>query len=79
MTVINWLVQQGLIKDIVSWGVGLFMGGVLGTLISLKIKDLFESHKYNQEIIADRLNANTPGGLGEIKRLLAEIEEQTKI
>jgi hypothetical protein len=76
----NWLVTNNLLKDVVQLSVAAVFGYVLGRL---PWKHLKKRQAHNQAEIMDKLDANTPGGLGDISTLLqllpqAEVEATTK-
>jgi len=67
MTVIRWLIDNGLWHDILSYGIG--MGTAYG-IGRWKGRGIITEHQETQKKIADLLDASTPTGLGEIADLL---------
>jgi hypothetical protein len=58
-----WLQENNLLKAVVAWSVGLLLNSVWAVR-------LFVRNRKHQKEMLDRLDTQTPGGLGEIKRLL---------
>jgi len=58
----HWLVVQGFWRAIVTWTVGFLMG----TVLKGGLKRAWEQHMRAQHLIADRLDTETPGGLGDL-------------
>jgi hypothetical protein len=58
-----WLENNNLWKACVAWGVGLTLNATWAVRIWLK------QQKHNRNVL-DKLDTETPGGLGEIKRMI---------
>lgn len=67
-----WLENNNLWKACVAWGVGLTLNA--SWAVRLWIKQQREA-KRKHEALMDQLNTETPGGLGELKRMLEESQE----
>ena len=72
MTWYNWLVDNGLWRDVISFSVGAILGLVVATHpFRLVHRALFR--------ISDQLDTRTPGGLTDILRALKETETGPEI
>jgi hypothetical protein len=69
MVVYHALVMAGLWHDALNWGVGALLGFALARI---PWKRHQKKRAADQAELMDRLNADTPGGLGEIATLLRE-------
>lgn len=67
-----WLQANNLIKAVVAWSVGLALNSVWA--VRLWTKKKHEDRLHRAELM-DSLNTDTPGGLGEIKRLITASEK----
>jgi hypothetical protein len=65
----HWLVAHGLYNFAVAWGVGFVLGGLLIPFV----RKLLHGSKNELSKIADLLDTETSGGLGELKKLVEEI------
>lgn len=63
----NWLVANNLLKDVIQLAVAAIFGFFLGRL---PWKHLKKQQAKNQAAVMDKLDADTPGGLGDIATLL---------
>lgn len=59
------LVNAGLWHDILNWGIGAVLGFLLARVP-------WRRHKREQARLMDRLDAETPGGLGDIAQILKQ-------
>lgn len=67
-----WLQDNNLVKAVVAWSVGLVLNSVWAVRVWMqKQKRDKEAHA----ALMDRLDTTTPGGLGEIKRLMRDDEQ----
>ena len=66
-SVFNWLVANNLWRDVIQLSVASIFGYVLGRLPWKRLK---KQQARNQAAVMDKLNAETPGGLGDIATLL---------
>lgn len=63
----HWLVNQGLYRDLVSWGVGFLLGGLLGSAVAWRIR---VGRRLKQLI--EYLDTTTRGGLGDLVKALED-------
>jgi hypothetical protein len=67
----QWLVANGLYRDILAAVVGTIIGFVLGRLLAWRpVRKVLAEHKRSQARIADLLDTKTPGGLADLAREL---------
>lgn len=66
-----WLVDNNLWRDVINWGIAAILGFFLGRVPWRKHQ---KRRAAEAGELLDRLNAHTPGGLGDIAALLAQRE-----
>lgn len=62
----QWLVAQGLYRDLLATVTALIVGRVLAWRPLREIRRQFRQHQEGQARIADLLDTSTPGGLAEL-------------
>lgn len=67
-----WLQENNLLKAVVAWSVGLALNSVWAVRLWTKKKR--EDRLHRAELM-DKLDTGTPGGLGEIKRLISQEQD----
>ena len=60
-------------RDALGCGVGICVGYLLRGVIGSGIRRAWRDHIGSQRQIVDALDANTPGGIGDLKRDLPDI------
>lgn len=67
----SWLVHQGnLYSNIVEWVVAFILGYLVRGLLVRSIADAWHEHMSTQREIADKLDPDTPGGIGRLPELV---------
>jgi hypothetical protein len=64
----HWLILHNLWQSVISWAVFTALNGFWALR-------LWKKHRHAQADIQDKLDTDTPGGLGEIAKLLKDKED----
>ena len=69
-----WLENNNLWKASVAWGVGLVLNAAWAIRVWARQQRL---NREKHEAVMDALDVNTPGGLGDIKKIIKQEQDDT--